>query len=113
MILDKASSSDVSYWGLSSLYNLSGVNLVYRDTNHSVYTNINKTFDLELFKDIKGIFNTQTVEEIIQENKYMDVSSVEMISYIKSINSIRNSENKYDYIKRYENVKLEKSKKYI
>ena len=38
----------------------------------------------------------------------MDVNTIEMESYIKSINTMANSENKYDYIKRYENVELER-----
>jgi len=107
LLVDGAISSDVSYWGLSSLYNLSGVNLIYRDTNYNVYTNINKIFDLELFKDIKEKFD-ERIENTLEENKYIDVNTIEMESYIKSINSLANSENKYDYIKRYENVELER-----
>ena len=106
LMVNDVSTNELESWGLHE-YDLSNVNLIYRDANYNVYTNINKTFDIELFKDIKEKFNKEIVN-VMEENKYMDVNTIEMESYIKSINSLTNSENKYDYIKRYENVELER-----
>ena len=106
-LIESVSSQEVINWTLTE-YNLTNVNLIYRVSKNEVFTNIYKTFDLELFKDIKEIFQNQTIEEVEIENKYMDVNTIEMTSYIKSINTEEDSEEKYKYIKRYENVEFEK-----
>lgn len=107
-LIESVSSQEVINWTLTG-YNLTNVNLIYRVSKNEVFTNIYKTFDLELFKDIKEIFQNQTIEEEEEiENKYMDVNTIEMTSYIKSINTEEDSEEKYKYIKRYENVEFEK-----
>ena len=51
IIVNNADNQEVIDWALTS-YNLSGVNLIYREGPNEVFTNINKTFNLELFKVI-------------------------------------------------------------